>query len=113
MDCETDKGRPCDRSGSPSNIQATYPFQILAMDHIPSLLRSFKENTELLIWVDLLCGDVVAKANASRNAQIIAKNYYEECVFIRFGASEAIRHDREPEFMSIFFRAFSQIVGQI
>ena len=52
MDCEAGKGRPCDRSSSPGNIQATYHFQILAMDHIPSLPRSFRGNTELLIWVD-------------------------------------------------------------
>ncbi|POM81687.1 LOW QUALITY PROTEIN: Reverse transcriptase [Phytophthora palmivora] len=30
----------------------------------------------------------------------------------RFGASEAIRHDREPGFMSDFFRAFNKILGQ-
>ncbi|OWZ23049.1 reverse transcriptase [Phytophthora megakarya] len=33
--------------------RATYPFQIIAMDHIPSLPRSFNGNTELLIFVDL------------------------------------------------------------
>uniref|UniRef100_A0AAV1TVV3 Reverse transcriptase n=1 Tax=Peronospora matthiolae TaxID=2874970 RepID=A0AAV1TVV3_9STRA len=81
------------------------------MDHIPSLPKSIKGNTELLIWVDLFSGYVVAKASSSRTAQTIAENY-EECVFRRFGASEAIRHDREPEFMSDFFRAFSRIVGQ-
>ena len=96
---------------SPGNLQATYPFQIIAMDHIPSLPKSFKGSTELLIWVDLFTGYVITKASSSRTAQTIAENY-EECVFRRFGASEAIRHDREPEFMSDFFRAFSQIVGQ-
>ena len=93
MDCETGKGRPGDRSGSPGNMQATYPFQILAMYHIPSLPISFKENTDLLIGVDLFFGYVVAKASASRTAQTIAENY-EEFVFRRFGASEAIRDDR-------------------
>lgn len=42
VDCETGKGRPCDRNGSPGNIQATYPFQSLAMDRIASLPRSLK-----------------------------------------------------------------------
>ena len=32
--------------------------------------------------------------------------------FEDFGASEAIRHDREPGFMSDFFRAFNRMVGQ-
>ncbi|GMF28590.1 unnamed protein product [Phytophthora fragariaefolia] len=110
-DCETAKGRPVIRGPSPGNLQATYPFQIEAMDHIPSLPTSFKGNTELLIWVDLFTGYVIAKASASRTAQAIAENY-EECVFRRFGASEAIRHDREPGFMADFFLAFNRIVGQ-
>ena len=55
-DCETGKGRPVINGESPGNLQATYPFQIIAMDHIPSLPRSFKGNTELLIWVDLFSG---------------------------------------------------------
>ncbi|GMF41751.1 unnamed protein product [Phytophthora fragariaefolia] len=86
----------------PGNLQTTYPFQIVAMDHIPSLPKSFKGNTEPLIWVDLFTGYVIAKASASRTAQTIAENY-EECVFRRFGASEAIRHDREPGFMARLF----------
>ncbi|GMF23837.1 unnamed protein product [Phytophthora fragariaefolia] len=53
IDCETRKGRPVIRGPSPGNLQATYHFQIVAMDHIPSLPKSFKGNTELLIWVDL------------------------------------------------------------
>uniref|UniRef100_H3H5Y4 Uncharacterized protein n=1 Tax=Phytophthora ramorum TaxID=164328 RepID=H3H5Y4_PHYRM len=111
VDCETGKGRPLIQGESPGNVQATYPFQMIAMDHIPSLPKSYKGNTELLIWVDLFTGYVIAKASASRTAQAIAENY-EECVFRRFGASEVIRHDREPGFMSDFFRAFSRIVGQ-
>ena len=54
---------------------------------------------------------MIAKASSSRTAQTTAENY-EECVFRRFGASEAIRHDREPGFMSDFFRSFNRMVGQ-
>ena len=79
--------------GSPGNVQATYPFLMIAMDHIPSLPKSFKEKTELLLWVDLLSGYVVAGASASRTAQSIAEGY-KECVFPRFEASEAIQPDR-------------------
>ncbi|OWZ04076.1 LOW QUALITY PROTEIN: reverse transcriptase [Phytophthora megakarya] len=64
-----------------------------------------------LIWVDLFTGYVIAKASSSRSAQTVAESY-EECVFRRFGASEMIRHDREPGFMSDFFRAFDKILGQ-
>ncbi|OWY90906.1 reverse transcriptase [Phytophthora megakarya] len=90
---------------------ATYPFQIIAMDHIPSLPKSHKGNTELLIWVDLFTGYVIAKARSSRSARTVAESY-EECVFRRVGASEMIRHDQEPGFMSDFFRAFNKILGQ-
>ncbi|KAE9184871.1 hypothetical protein PF002_g26313 [Phytophthora fragariae] len=104
-------GRTYRRGESPGNIVATYPFQIIAMDHIPSLPASYKGNTELLVWVDLFTGFVVVKANASRTSQTVAEAY-EEAVFRRFGASEAIRHDREPGFMSDFFKAFSKLMGQ-
>ena len=54
---------------------------------------------------------MIAKASSSGSAQTIAENY-EECVFRRFGASEAIRHDRETRFMSNIFLAFNRIAGQ-
>ena len=111
MDCTTGKGKPVLCGESPGNVQATYPFQITAMDHIPSLPRSFTENTELLLWVNLLSGYVIAKPSSSRTAQTITESY-EECVFRRFEASEAIRHDREPGFISDFFKAFNRIAGQ-
>ncbi|POM58658.1 LOW QUALITY PROTEIN: Reverse transcriptase [Phytophthora palmivora] len=108
VNCETGKGRPTIHGESPGNLQATYPFQIIGMDQILSLPN---RNTELLIWIDLFTGYVIAKASASRTAQPVAENY-EECVFRRFSASEAIQHDREPGFMSDFFRSFNKIVGQ-
>ncbi|OWZ05873.1 LOW QUALITY PROTEIN: reverse transcriptase [Phytophthora megakarya] len=109
VDCETGKGRPRIQGESPGNLQATYPFQIIAMDRIPSLPRSFNGNTELLIFVDLFSRYVIAKASASRSAQTIAETY-EECVFRRFGASEVIRHDRGPGFMSDVFKSFNKIL---
>ena len=81
------------------------------MDHIPSLPRSFKGNIDLLWWVDLFSGYVLSKASSSRTAQLITADY-EECVFRRFGVSEAICHDRDLGFMPDFFRAFNRIAGQ-
>jgi hypothetical protein len=111
VDCETGKGTPGIRGVSPGNLRAVYPFQAIAMDHIPSLPESYRGNTELLIWVDLFSGYVIAKANGNRTAEAVAEAY-EECVFRRFGASEFIRHDREPGFMSSFFGAFNRLIGQ-
>ncbi|POM58904.1 LOW QUALITY PROTEIN: Reverse transcriptase [Phytophthora palmivora] len=88
INCETGKGRPTIHGESPGNLQATYPFQIIGMDHIPSLSRLHKGNAGLLIWIDLFTGYVIAKASSSRTAKTVAENY-EECGFRRFGASEA------------------------
>ncbi|OWZ16536.1 reverse transcriptase [Phytophthora megakarya] len=111
VDCETGKGRPWIQGESPGNLPATYPYQDIAMDHIPLLPRSFNGNTELLIFVDLFLGYVVAKASAPRSAQTIVETY-EEWFFRRFGASEVIRYDREPGFMSDFFKSFNRSLGQ-
>ena len=40
----------------------------------------------------------MAKANAFPAAQTVAEGY-KECVFLSFGASEAIRHNRELRVM--------------
>ncbi|OWZ20269.1 LOW QUALITY PROTEIN: reverse transcriptase [Phytophthora megakarya] len=111
VNCETGKGRPRIQGESPGNLWATYPCQIIDMGHIPSLPRSFNGNTELLIFVDLFSGYVITKASACRSAQTITETY-EECVFHRFDASEVIRLDREPGFMSEFFKSFKKILDQ-
>ena len=111
IDCGTGKGGPTLQGRSAGSIEATYPFQVIAMDHIPSLFKLYKGFVELLIWVDLLTGYVMAKASVSRTAQMVDEGY-EECVFRRFGAREAIRHDREPGFMLDFFLAFIRMAGQ-
>ncbi|OWZ13922.1 reverse transcriptase [Phytophthora megakarya] len=111
VDIKTEKGKPEIRGKSPGNLQATYPFRIIAMNHIPSLRRSHKGNTELLIWDDLFTGYVIAKSSSSQSTQTVAEPY-EEYVFRRFGANEMIRHVREPGFMYDFFRALNKILGQ-
>ena len=98
VNCTTEKGLPLISGESQGNVQATYPIQMIAMDHIPSLPRSCKRNTELLMWMDLFSRYVIARESASRTTQTIA-SCYEECVFRRFGAIQIMRHDREPEYM--------------
>ena len=65
MDCETWKGGPTQQEKSLGNIEATYPFHIIAMDHIPSVaLRKYR--TAVTGW--LFIGYVMAKAGASWTA---------------------------------------------
>ena len=59
---------------------------------------------------DLFSGYVIAKARSSRTTQKIAENY-EECVFRWLDEIEALRHDREPGFMSDIFERY-KITGQ-
>jgi hypothetical protein len=110
-DCQSGKGAPRLDVGSPGNVEATRPFEVLGMDHVPSLPKSTRGNTELLIWIDQHTGYVIVSANASRKAETAAEAY-ERCVYRRFGASRIIRHDREPAFMSEVFRAFNRLIGQ-
>jgi transposase InsO family protein len=83
---------------------------VLGMDHVPSLPRSHRGNTELLLWIDQHTGYVIVAANASRDAQTVAEAY-ERHVYRRFGASRIIRHDREPAFMSEVMKAFNRMIG--
>ena len=53
----------------------------------------------------------MAKARASRTTQTVAEGY-EECVYRRFRASEAIRHEKELGFMFNVFRSFNSLLGQ-
>ncbi|OWY91039.1 reverse transcriptase [Phytophthora megakarya] len=80
VDGGTGKARPTIQGRSPVNLQVTYSFQIIAMDHILSLPKSYKGNTELLVWADSFTGYVVAKASDTRTTQQIAESY-EESVF--------------------------------
>jgi ribonuclease HI len=110
-DCQTGSGRSQREGRSPGNIEATRPFQVIGMDHVPSMPRSHRGNTELLIFVDHHTGYVITKATRSRSAETVAAAY-EEAVFRHYGASEIVRHDREPSFMSQVFKAFNQLIGQ-
>ena len=111
-DFKTGKGRPTLQGKSPGNFEATYPFQIIVIDHISSLLKSHKGKTEMLIRIDLFTGYVMFKASASWKDRTVAEGS-EECVFRRFGASKAIRHDLAPGLMSDFFRALNHMVGHV
>jgi hypothetical protein len=48
---------------------------------------------------------------SSTEATEVAKAYMEK-VFVRFGASDSIRHDRDPRFMSEVFRQFNRMLKQ-
>ena len=80
VDCKIGKGSPCDRSGSPVNIQATYFFQILAMDHVPSLPMSFRTRS---CWSGSTCSLIMwlrrrVRFGPNKRSRRIKKNVYSE-----------------------------------
>ncbi|OWZ03005.1 reverse transcriptase [Phytophthora megakarya] len=86
VDCVTAKGLPRNPGPSPGNLLATRPFQCA------------------------FSGFIMRKAMASTEAQDVSEAY-EECGFRRFGASEMIRHDRDPRFMGRVFKHFREMLG--
>ncbi|OWZ13703.1 reverse transcriptase [Phytophthora megakarya] len=118
VDCEIGKGRPRIQGESPGNLQATYPFQIIAMDHISSLPSSFNGNNELLILVDLFSGYVIAKISASRSAQTIAETY-EECVFADMARARSWDNANglpwriDPKLMDLQNRDWDEYAGRL
>ncbi|OWY93729.1 reverse transcriptase [Phytophthora megakarya] len=95
VDCVTANGLPRNPGPSPGNLLATRPFQVVSMDFVIPLPRSARGNTALLLFQCAFSGFIMCKAMASTEAQDVSEAY-EECVFRRFGASEMIRHDRDP-----------------
>ncbi|OWZ07815.1 reverse transcriptase [Phytophthora megakarya] len=79
------------------------------MDFVIPLPQLVRGNTALLLFQCTFSGFIMCKAMASTEAQDVAEAY-EECVFRRFGASEMIRHDRDPRFMSRVFKHFREML---
>ncbi|OWY92882.1 reverse transcriptase, partial [Phytophthora megakarya] len=67
-------------------------------------------NTALLLFQCGFSGRIMCKAMASTEGRDLPEAH-EECEFRRFGASEMIRHDRDPRFMGRVFKHFREILG--
>ncbi|GMF43542.1 unnamed protein product [Phytophthora fragariaefolia] len=99
VDCASGKGRPPNEGPSPGNIEPRHPFEVVSMDFVTHMPESERENTFLLLFQDAFSEFVMCKPMRSTTAQDAAE-FYEECVFRRFGASSMVRHDQDPRFMS-------------
>ncbi|OWY96380.1 reverse transcriptase, partial [Phytophthora megakarya] len=80
-------------------------FQVVAMDHIPSLPASHNGNTELLVWVDVFIGKRVSNGSDCRG---IVRGSRLQTIWRQRSDSSRPR----PGFMSDFFRAFNKLMGQ-
>ncbi|KAE9048117.1 hypothetical protein PR001_g3931 [Phytophthora rubi] len=110
VDCVTAKGAPPNPGPSPGNILATRPFEAVSMDFVTHLPKSDRGNVFLLLFQFMFSGFVICKPMSSTTAQEVAEAYMDR-VFQRFGASEMIRHDRDPRFMSEVFAKFREMLG--
>jgi hypothetical protein len=109
VDCQTAKGRPSNIAKSPGNITPTRPMQVIAMDLLIPLPKSYKNNEALLVFIDLFTSFIIVVPLRTHTAKDIAKAYFQH-VYLRFGASEELRHDRDPRFMSEIFVEFSRLM---
>jgi len=110
LDCASGKGRPPNPGPSPGNIEPRRPFELVSMDFVTHMPKSYRGNTFLLLFQDSFSGFVMCKPMSSTTAQDVAE-VYEECVFRRFGASSMLRHDQDPRFMSEIFTRFRELLG--
>ncbi|GMF17694.1 unnamed protein product [Phytophthora fragariaefolia] len=102
-DCSSSKSPPLLRGYSPANILAERPLQIVSMDFVILLPKSWRGNTALLLFQSAFTGFVMAKAMLDTSALCVAQGC-EACVYRRFGAPSLVRHDRDPRFMSEVFK---------
>ncbi|OWZ00817.1 LOW QUALITY PROTEIN: reverse transcriptase [Phytophthora megakarya] len=110
VDCASDKGHPSNPGPSPGNIEPRRSFEVVLMDFVTHMPKSERGNTFLLLFQDMFSGFVMCKPMPSTTTQDVAKAY-EERVFRMFGASEMIRHDQDPRFMSEVFARFRELHG--
>ncbi|POM58035.1 LOW QUALITY PROTEIN: Reverse transcriptase [Phytophthora palmivora] len=92
---------------SPGNLQATYPFQIIAMDPIPSSPRSDKGNTELLIFEDLFSG-YPAHPEPLRPSPNHMRNVSSDDL----GLAKQLDMIGNQDLCPTFSKAFNKILGQ-
>ncbi|OWZ20730.1 reverse transcriptase [Phytophthora megakarya] len=108
-DCCSNKSRPQVRGYSPGNILADRPFQIVSMDFVIPLPKSWQESAAVLFFQCIFIGFVIAKPMSDTTALRVAQ-VFKECVYRRFGAPSLIRHDRYSSFMSEDFQAFAEMM---
>ncbi|OWY93682.1 reverse transcriptase, partial [Phytophthora megakarya] len=99
VDCASGKGHPSNPGPSPGNIEPRRRFEVVSMDFVTHMPKSERGNTFLLLFQDMFSGFA------------IPAEAYEERVFRMFGASEMIRHDQDPRFMSEVFTRFREPLG--
>ncbi|KAH9076241.1 hypothetical protein Ae201684P_012729 [Aphanomyces euteiches] len=109
--CATGAPSPHVKAPSPGNLLRQRPMDIVCFDIGTDLPKSFRGNTQLVLFEDIFTAMVMVKATPNRHAHTIAQAY-EEAVFRRFGACRELRHDREPSFMSEVFKHFAAMLGQ-
>ncbi|OWZ14537.1 LOW QUALITY PROTEIN: reverse transcriptase [Phytophthora megakarya] len=80
------------------------------MNFVTHMPKSERGNTFLLLFQDMLSGFVMYKPMPTTTVQDVAEAY-EERVFRVFGASDIIRHDQVPRFMSEVFILFRELLG--
>ena len=109
-DCQSGKGNPSLRVHSPGNIVPQYPAQVVSMDLTAALPLTPRGYKYLMMCQLMFSGYVIAIPLKTKSALEVAKGYYQH-VFLRFGASEALRSDRGKEFLNDVMAELSRLIG--
>ena len=113
LDCQTGKGKPRNRAKSKGNILATYPLEVVGMDILGPFTITERGNAYVIVFVCQFTGFVMTAAMKHKETTAVdCALKYEEAVYDRFGACKILRHDRDPRFMSEFFKNFNASIGQ-
>ncbi|GMF60603.1 unnamed protein product [Phytophthora fragariaefolia] len=110
VDCVTAKGAPPNPGPSTGNILATRPFGVVSMDFVSHLPKFDRGNVFLLLFQCVFSGFIMCRPMSLTTAQDVAE-VYMECVFQWFGASQMIRHDRDPRIMCEVFARFREMLA--
>ena len=69
------------------------------MDYVVAIPETYKKNKFILVFVDSFSGFIILVPMTSSTAEDTAEAYLN-FVYKRFGGSEVLRHDRDPQSMS-------------
>uniref|UniRef100_A0A1Y1MIJ6 RNA-directed DNA polymerase n=1 Tax=Photinus pyralis TaxID=7054 RepID=A0A1Y1MIJ6_PHOPY len=87
-----------------------FPFQLLSMDLVGPLPRSYKGNTSLLVICDWFTKFVFLHPIRKATSAAIIK-YLEDHVFLTFGTPQIVACDNGPQFTSAIFKKFMKEYG--
>ena len=110
IDCQTAGGAPTHKTTSCGNIVPTQPFQVIGMDILGPFPETENGNSHIILFICQFTGYICGGAMPNPDAKLCARMFELHCMQY-FGACRILRHDRDPKFMSVFFKELNYLYG--